>query len=432
MNILLLGSGGREHALAWKLAQSRLLANEDDSLYAAPGNPGIAEHAELVALDVTDHAAVVAFCEAKRIGLVVVGPEAPLVDGLADSLRAAAFPVFGPSRAAAQLEGSKGFTKDLCARADIPTGAYVRVTNEADGLAAIDNFTIPVVVKADGLAAGKGVTVAETHQQAEEAIREIFSGRFGEAGAEAVIEEFLDGEEASFFAITDGSTIVPFGSAQDHKRVGDGDTGPNTGGMGAYSPAPVLTPLLEGQVIERIIAPTVRAMANEGMPYSGVLYAGLMLTAKGPQLIEYNARFGDPECQVLLTRLESDLGELLLACAENRLGTVAPPRFAPDTALTVVMAAKGYPGTPKKGGRIDGILAAEAASGAKVFHAGTALGMDGVLTASGGRVLNVTGRGKSVREAQAQAYAAIDTISFPEGFCRRDIGWREAEREGAA
>jgi phosphoribosylamine--glycine ligase len=428
MNILLLGSGGREHALAWKLAQSPSC----DSLYAAPGNPGIAEHAELVDLDVTDHAAVVAFCEARRIGLVVVGPEAPLVDGLTDSLRAAAFPVFGPSRQAAQLEGSKGFTKDLCQRANIPTGAYVRVTDEAVGLAALDGFTIPVVVKADGLAAGKGVTVAETLEQAQDAIREIFSGRFGEAGAEAVIEEFLEGEEASFFAITDGSTIVPFGSAQDHKRVGDGDVGPNTGGMGAYSPAPVLTPLLEGEAIEKILAPTVRAMADEGMPFSGVLYAGLMLTRTGPQLIEYNARFGDPECQVLLTRLQTDLAELLLACAENRLASVPPPIFSPDSALTVVMAAEGYPGTPKKGGRIDGIPAAEANSGAKVFHAGTALGIDGVLTANGGRVLNVTGRGKSVREAQLQAYAAVDAISFPEGFCRRDIGWREVAREEAS
>ena len=431
MNILLLGSGGREHALAWKLAQSRLLENEGDSLYAAPGNPGIAEHAKLIDLDITDHAAVVAFCEAQRIGLIVVGPEAPLVDGLTDSLRAAAFPVFGPSRAAAQLEGSKGFTKDLCQRANIPTGAYVRVTDEATGLAALEGFTIPVVVKADGLAAGKGVTVAETLEQAQGAIREIFSGRFGAAGAEAVIEEFLEGEEASFFAITDGSTIVPFGSAQDHKRVGDGDVGPNTGGMGAYSPAPVLTPLLEGEAIEKILAPTVRAMADEGMPYSGVLYAGLMLTRTGPQLIEYNARFGDPECQVLLTRLETDLGELLLACAENRLGSIPPPIFSPDAALTVVMAAEGYPGTPKKGGRIDGIPAAEANSGAKVFHAGTALGIDGALTASGGRVLNVTGRGKSVREAQLQAYAAVDAIGFPEGFCRRDIGWREVAREEA-
>ncbi|MBV1689920.1 phosphoribosylamine--glycine ligase [Novosphingobium sp. G106] len=426
MNILLLGSGGREHALAWKLAQSPLC----ETLYAAPGNPGIAEQAELVTLDVTDHAAVVAFCEAKRIGLVVIGPEAPLVDGLADTLRGAGFAVFGPSRQAAQLEGSKGFTKDLCARANIPTAGYERVTSEAAGLAALARFGAPVVIKADGLAAGKGVTVAMTMAEAEEAVREIFSGRFGEAGAEAVVEEFLEGEEASFFALTDGSTIIPFGSAQDHKRVGDGDTGPNTGGMGAYSPAPVLTPMLEGEVLAKIVAPTVRAMADEGMPYSGVLYAGLMLTAEGPKLIEYNARFGDPECQVLMMRLESDLAEILLACAENKLSACQQPVFSSDTALTVVMAAEGYPGTPRKGGRIDGIPAAEH-DGAKVFHAGTALGIDGVLTADGGRVLNVTARGASVRAAQAKAYAAVDAIRFPEGFCRRDIGWREIEREAS-
>ncbi|MBW8754730.1 MAG: phosphoribosylamine--glycine ligase [Sphingomonadales bacterium] len=428
MNILLLGSGGREHALAWKLAQSRLC----DKLFAAPGNPGVAEHAELVSLDVADHAAVVAFCEVNRIGLVVIGPEGPLVDGLADTLRGAGFSVFGPSRAAAQLEGSKGFTKDLCTRARIPTADYVRVTSEADAMAALARFGVPVVIKADGLAAGKGVTVAMTRAEADEAVRDIFAGRFGATGsghgAEAVIEEFLEGEEVSFFALTDGSTIMPFGSAQDHKRVGDGDTGPNTGGMGAYSPAAVLTPLLEGEVIERIIAPTVRTLAAEGMPYSGVLYAGLMLTRQGPKLIEYNARFGDPECQVLMLRLESDLAEVLLACAENRLGTCQPPRFSAQPALTVVMAAEGYPGTPKIGGRIDGIPPAEA-GGAKVFHAGTALGIDGVLTANGGRVLNVTARGASVREAQAKAYAAVDAIRFPEGFCRRDIGWREVERE---
>jgi phosphoribosylamine---glycine ligase len=428
MNILLLGSGGREHALAWKLAQSRLLAEPDDRLYVAPGNPGTGEHAELVTLDPADHAAVVAFCEAHRVGLVVIGPEAPLVDGLADSLRDCAIAVFGPGRAAARLEGSKGFTKDLCERAGIPTGDYVRVTKEADGLAALDRFTIPVVVKADGLAAGKGVTVAESRAEAEAAIREIFAGRFGEAGAEAVIEEFLEGEEASFFALTDGATIVAFGSAQDHKRVGEGDTGPNTGGMGAYSPAPILTPMLMGEVIEKIIAPTVRTLAEDGTPYSGVLYAGLMLTRTGPKLIEYNARFGDPECQVLMMRLESDLGELLLACAENRLGTQPPPAFSPDTALTVVMAAQGYPGTPKGGGRIGGIAAAEAATGAKVFHAGTRLSGDGTLTVAGGRVLNVTGLGADIRAAQAMAYAAVDRIEFPDGFCRRDIGWREVER----
>ena len=425
MNVLLLGSGGREHALAWKLAQSPRLTK----LFAAPGNPGIAEHAELVSLDARDHAAVLAFCEAERIGLVVIGPEAPLVDGLADSLREAFVPVFGPSKAAAQLEGSKAFTKELCARHNIPTGAFKRVITGAEGLAALDSFTIPVVIKADGLAAGKGVTVALTRAEAEAAVNEIFSGRFGAAGAEAVIEEFLEGEEASLFAITDGHTIVPFGSAQDHKRVGDGDTGPNTGGMGAYSPARVLTPLLEGEAIERIIAPTVRAMAQEGMPYSGVLYAGLMLTPTGVQLIEYNARFGDPECQVLMLRLESDLAELLLACAEDKLATLPPPRFSSDPALTVVLAASGYPGTPAADGAIDGIAAAET-NGAKVFHAGTSL-RDGALVASGGRVLNVTARGATVAEAKTRAYAAVDLVDFPDGFCRRDIGWREVAREAA-
>ena len=425
MNILLLGSGGREHALAWKLAQSPLC----EQLFAAPGNPGIGAYAELVSLEVADHGAVTAFCAAQQIGLVVVGPEAPLVDGLADSLRAAGVLTFGPGKAAAQLEGSKGFTKDLCERAGIPTGAYVRVGSEAEGLAALAGFTIPVVIKADGLAAGKGVTVAMTRDEAEAAICDIFAGRFGEAGAEALIEEFLEGEEASFFALTDGVTIVPFGSAQDHKRLGDGDTGPNTGGMGAYSPARVLTPALEAEAMEKIIAPTVRTMAVEGIPYSGVLFLGLMLTAKGPQLIEYNCRFGDPECQVMLMRLESDLAELLLACAEGRLAGIERPHFSGDTALSVVMAAEGYPATPKKGGRIGGIAAAEA-GGARVFHAGTALAADGTLTANGGRVLNVTARGRSVRAAQAAAYAAVARVDFPDGFCRSDIGWREVEREG--
>ena len=423
MNILLLGSGGREHALAWKLAQSSLC----DKLFASPGNPGVAQYAELVALEITDHAAVLDFCRARRIDLVVIGPEAPLVDGLADSLRGVGVPVFGPGKAAAQLEGSKAFTKELCARHAIPTAAFKRVTSAREGLAALDSFPIPVVIKADGLAAGKGVTVAMTRAEAETALAEIFDGRFGAAGAEAVIEEFMAGEEASFFALTDGHTVVPFGSAQDHKRVGDGDTGPNTGGMGAYSPAPVLTPLLEAEALERIVVPTVRAMAAEGMPYSGVLYAGLMLTNEGVKLIEYNCRFGDPECQVLMLRLEADLGELLLATAENRLATVQPPRFSADTALTVVMAAEGYPGTPKAGGAIAGIERSEA-DGAKVFHAGTRL-EGGALVASGGRVLNVTARGASVGAAQAAAYAAVDMIDFAEGFCRRDIGWREVERE---
>jgi phosphoribosylamine--glycine ligase len=423
MNILLLGSGGREHALAWKLAQSRLC----DKLFASPGNPGIAEHAELVALDAEDHAAVLAFAEAERIGLVVIGPEAPLVDGLADSLRSAGVPVFGPSKAAAQLEGSKAFTKELCERHNIPTAAFKRVTSAAEALEALAAFPIPVVIKADGLAAGKGVTVAMTRDEAEAAIAEIFSGRFGAAGAEAVIEEFMAGEEASYFAITDGHTVVPFGSAQDHKRVGDGDVGPNTGGMGAYSPARVLTPLLEGEALERIVIPTVQGMAAEGMPYSGVLYAGLMLTADGVKLIEYNARFGDPECQVLMLRFEGDLAELLLATAESRLGALPAPRFSDDAALTVVVAAKGYPDAPVKGGAISGIAAAEA-GGAKLFHAGTAL-KNGQLVASGGRVLNVTARAATVGAAQQAAYAAVDKLEFVDGFCRRDIGWREAERE---
>lgn len=424
MNILLLGGGGREHALAWKLAQSPRC----DTLFAAPGNPGIAQHAKLVDLDPTDHAAVLAFCADNAIGLVVIGPEAPLVDGLGDSLRAADIPVFGPSKLAAQLEGSKGFTKDLCARANIPTAGYARVTNKADAHAALEPFGLPVVIKADGLAAGKGVIIAMTFAEAEAAIEDMFSGSFGEAGAEVVIEEFMTGEEASFFALTDGTSILPFGSAQDHKRVGDNDTGPNTGGMGAYSPARVLTPALEARVIEEIIKPTVATMAAEGMPYSGVLYAGLMLTPTGPKLIEYNARFGDPECQVLMMRLQDDLVTLLLAVAQGTLAELGTVTLSSDPALTIVMAAKGYPGTPEKGGAIAGVDAAEA-QGAKVFHAGTAMVGD-TLVANGGRVLNVTASGATVRAAQAAAYAALDAIDFPTGFCRRDIGWREVEREG--
>jgi phosphoribosylamine---glycine ligase len=411
MNVLLIGSGGREHALAWKLAQSERLGK----LYAAPGNPGIARHAELVALDPTDHAAVVGFCREQSIGLVVVGPEAPLVAGLADELRAASVPVFGPGKAAAQLEGSKGFTKDLCTRAGIPTARYVRAT----GPDALASFGLPVVIKADGLAAGKGVVVATTREEAEQAVRE--------ADGPLVIEEFLEGEEASLFALSDGNTVVPFGSAQDHKRVGDGDTGPNTGGMGAYSPARVLTPELEAQAMREIVEPTVRAMAEAGTPFVGVLYAGLMLTAEGPKLIEYNVRFGDPECQVLMPRLESDLLELMLACAEGRLAEAEPPRFTERVALTVVMAAQGYPGTPRAGGAIDGLDRAEAA-GALVFQAGTK-DSGGRLVAAGGRVLAVTAEGPTVRWAQQAAYTALDRIDFPDGFCRRDIGWRGIERE---
>lgn len=423
LTILLIGGGGREHALAWKLAQSPSLA----TLYAAPGNPGIAQCATLVDLDPADHGAVLAFCADKGVGLVVIGPEAPLVAGLGDELRAAGVPVFGPDKAAAQLEGSKGFTKDLCARAGIPTAGYRRVTSAPQALAALDDFALPVVVKADGLAAGKGVIIAMDRAEAEAAIATMFDGGFGASGAEVVLEEFMTGEEASFFALTDGHAILPFGSAQDHKRVGDGDTGPNTGGMGAYSPAKVLSPQLEAQVIERIIRPTVATMAAEGMPYSGVLYAGLMLTDEGPKLIEYNARFGDPECQVLMMRFDGDLAALLLAVAQGRLAEQPAVALADRVALTVVLAARGYPGTPEKGGAITGIDAAEA-GGAQVFHAGTAR-KEGAIVANGGRVLAVTATGSSVAQAQADVYRAVDAIDFPTGFCRRDIGWREVARE---
>ena len=418
----MLGSGGREHALAWKLAQSPAC----DKLWASPGNPGMAECAVCVDLDATDHAAVERFCRESSVGLVVIGPEAPLVDGLADSLRAAGIPAFGPSKAAAQLEGSKAFTKELCERANIPTARFVRCTSLEAAWGALKKFDPPFVLKADGLAAGKGVVIAETREDAQNALSDMFEGKFGSAGSEVVIEQFLTGEEASFFALTDGETIVPFGSAQDHKRVGEGDTGPNTGGMGAYSPAPVLTQALQDQVMREIVGPTVQTMREEGHPYSGVLYAGLMLTKDGPQLIEYNVRFGDPECQVLMMRLESDLVEIMLACAEGRLGEIATPKLSDDFALTVVMAAEGYPDTPKKGGAIR--IGEAEAGGAKVFHAGTKLD-GGQLVANGGRVLNVTARGASATEAQRNAYAAVDAVDFPEGFCRRDIGQREVRRE---
>jgi phosphoribosylamine---glycine ligase len=423
MNVLLLGSGGREHALAWKLAQSPMLSK----LFAAPGNPGIAEYAEIVAIDPADHRGTVDFCIKNSIGLVVIGPEAPLVDGLADNIRTMGFCVFGPNKAAAQLEGSKGFTKDLCARHGIPTARYARVSDRLAAEAALGDFGFPVVIKADGLAAGKGVVIAEDEKEAEAAVRHMFSGAFAGAGAELVIEEFLSGEEASLFALTDGTTVVPFGSAQDHKRVGDGDTGPNTGGMGAYSPAPVLTPELERRAMQEIVEPTVRALAAQGAPYSGILYAGLMLTPDGPKLIEYNVRFGDPECQVLMMRLESDLLALMCAAAEGKLADAEPPRFSGETALTVVMAAKGYPGTPQSGGAIGGIDDAEA-TGARVFHAGTATD-GGRLVARGGRVLNVAALGADVAGAKAAAYEGVKKIDFTDGFFRSDIGWRELARE---
>ncbi len=419
LNVLLIGSGAREHALAWKLAQSPTLAK----LYAAPGNPGIADHAEIVALDVADHAAIVAFCREHGIDLVVIGPEAPLVAGLGDDLRAAGFAVFGPGRAAAQLEGSKGYTKDLCREHDIPTAGYVRVTSRAEAEAALNGtFGLPVVLKADGLAAGKGVIIPTSLEERAAALDAIFSN----GDAELVIEEFLTGEEVSLFVLTDGATIVPFGSAQDHKRVGDGDTGPNTGGMGAYSPARVLTPDLEARAMDEIVRPTVAAMRDRGTPFSGVLFAGLMLTPTGPQLIEYNARFGDPECEVLMTRFTGDLVQLLLAVAEGRLDAQPAPAFSADAALTVVVAAEDYPGTPRTGGAITRIDRAEA-GGAKVFQAGTRL--DGAtLVTAGGRVLAVTATGASVAAAQTAAYAAVDTLAVEGGFWRRDIGWRELSR----
>jgi phosphoribosylamine--glycine ligase len=423
MNVLLIGSGGREHALAWKLAQSPLL----EKLYAAPGNPGIAHHALCVDIDPANHSKIIDFCSQNAIGLIVIGPEAPLVAGLADDLRSKGFYVFGPNKIPAQLEGSKAFTKNLCARESIPTARYAIASNKNMAEAALKNFNLPVVIKVDGLAAGKGVIIAETTEEAQIALDTVFTGSFGSAGSTVVIEEFLRGEEVSFFALTDGKTVVPFSSAQDHKRVGDGDTGPNTGGMGAYSPASILTPGLEKRVMKEIVMPTVHALADEGTPYSGILYAGLMLTENGPSLIEYNARFGDPECQVLMMRLEDDLLEIMFSTAQGKLNEVPPPHFSEDVALTVIMAAKGYPGTPEKGGRITGLDTAES-DGAIIFHAGTAKD-NGDLIANGGRVLAVTARGRNVGEAQKKAYAAAGRINFPSGFYRRDIGWREIERE---
>ena len=413
MNILLLGSGGREDALAWRLRQSPSC----DNLVAAPGNPGISRWAELAAIDPCDPAAVVALATARAIDLVVVGPEAPLVAGVADALRDAGIAVFGPSAAAAQLEGSKGFTKDLCRKNAIPTADYVRVDTAADARAALERFSIPVVIKADGLAAGKGVTVAMTR---DEAIAAIGDGPL-------VIEEFLDGEEASLFALVDGETAVPLASAQDHKRVGEGDTGPNTGGMGAYAPAPVLTSELEQRAMDEIIRPTARAMAAAGMPFSGVLYAGLMLTAEGPKLIEYNVRFGDPECEAIMPLIDGDFAELLHVVATGRLAEADAPRLLPRHTMTVIVAARGYPDTPASGGLIREIEAAEQVEGVTVFHAGTALSELG-LVAKGGRVLAVTAVADSFANARARAYRAVDQIDFADGFHRRDIGWRELAR----
>jgi phosphoribosylamine---glycine ligase len=423
MNILLLGSGGREHALAWKMAASPLV----DRLFCAPGNAGIAHEAACVALDIADHAAVIAFCRGNRVDLVVVGPEGPLCAGIVDDLEASGIKAFGPSRAAARLEGSKGFTKDLCRSAGIPTAAYERFRSADQAKLYTRARGVPLVIKADGLAAGKGVVVAETIGEAEAAIDLMLGGGLGEAGAELVIEEFLTGEEASFFALCDGETALPLASAQDHKRALDGDKGPNTGGMGAYSPASIVDTAMRERVMADIVLPTLRAMKARGAPYKGVLYAGLMINAGGPRLIEYNARFGDPECQVLMPRLMSDLVPALLASRDGVLKSI-DLRWHPEAALTVVMAARGYPGSYARGSVIEGLDAAAAVEGVEVFHAGTKQDGGRVL-ANGGRVLNISALGKSVRQAQARAYEAVSRIRWPEGFCRHDIGWRAVERE---
>ncbi len=417
MNILILGSGGREHALAWKIAASPLV----ERLYCTPGNAGIAQECELVALDLSDHAGVIGFCRANRIGLVVVGPEAPLCAGIVDDLTAAGIKAFGPSKAAAQLEGSKGFTKDLCRANAIPTARYQRFDAALPAKAHVRAQGAPIVVKADGLAAGKGVVVAGSIAEAEAAIEDIFAGELG-AGAQIVVEEFLEGEEASFFALCDGETAIPLATAQDHKRAFDGDKGPNTGGMGAYSPAPVMTEEHARRAMHDIVLPTLRVMKSLGMPYKGVLYAGLMITAEGPKLIEYNVRFGDPECQVLMLRLMSDLVPAMLACCDGILKSF-DLRWYPDAALTVVMAAKGYPGPYAKGSSIEGLDAAAEVEGVEIFHAGT-MAQNGRILANGGRVLDVSAVGRTVAEAQARAYAAVDRIRWTEGFCRRDIGHR--------
>jgi phosphoribosylamine--glycine ligase len=422
MNILLLGSGGREHALAWKIAASPLLTR----LYCAPGNAGIAQAAECVALDPANHAAVIAFCKDKQVDLVVVGPEAPLCAGIVDDLEAAGIKAFGPSKAAAQLEGSKGFTKDLCRTNDIPTAAYQRFTAPQPAKDYVRKHGAPIVVKADGLAAGKGVVVADTVAQAEAAIDMMFEGGLGAAGVEVVIEEFLQGEEASFFALCDGTTAIALASAQDHKRAFDNDQGPNTGGMGAYSPAPVMTGEMTRRTMTEIIEPTLRAMAAMGSPYKGVLFAGLMITKDGPKLIEYNVRFGDPETQVLMLRLMSDLVPALMAARDGVLKSF-DLRWYEDAALTVVMAANGYPGDYRKGSVIEGLDDAASVEGVQVFHAGTKAD-GGRILANGGRVLNVCGVGRTVAEAQRQAYLAVDRINWPDGFCRRDIGRRAIER----
>lgn len=418
MNILILGSGGREHALAWAVKQNP----KCDRLIVAPGNAGIAALAECAQFDILDAGAVVAFCAENAIDFVIIGPEAPLAAGVADATRAAGLLTFGPSRDAAQLEASKAFTKEICDASLAPTAAYGHFTDADAARDYIRRMGAPIVVKADGLAAGKGVIVAMTEAEALAAVDDMFGGEFGAAGAEVVIEEFMQGEEASFFILTDGVTALPIGTAQDHKRVGDGDTGPNTGGMGAYSPAPVLTDAIQKQAMDEIVMPTIREMAKRGMPYQGVLYAGLMIENGRGRLVEYNCRFGDPECQVLMMRLGAQALDLLLACAEGRLSETRVT-WAEDHALSVVMAAAGYPGDYQKGSVIGGLESIPEDSRHMVFHAGTQA-RDGAITAQGGRVLNVTARGANLAEARAAAYAMVDQIEWPEGFCRRDIGWR--------
>ena len=418
MNILILGSGGREHALAWAVMQNP----KCDKLIVAPGNAGIAQIAECASLDIMDGAAVTVFVEENAIGFVIVGPEAPLAAGVADRLRDAGVLVFGPSEAAARLEASKSFTKEVCDAAQAPTAGYGHFTDAEAAKAHIRKHGAPTVVKADGLAAGKGVIIAMTEDEALAAIDDMFGGAFGGAGAEVVIEEFMEGEEASLFVLVDGEEVLSIGSAQDHKRVGEGDTGPNTGGMGAYSPAPVLTAEIEARAMDEIVKPTMKVMAERGMPYQGVLYAGLMIKDGQPRLVEYNVRFGDPECQVLMMRLGAQALDLMQAAAEGRLAE-AQVNWGDDHAITVVMAANGYPGAYEKGGVIKGLDALPEDSANMVFHAGTA-SKDGNIVATGGRVLNVTARGNSLKEARDRAYAMTDQIDWPDGFFRRDIGWR--------
>ena len=418
MNILILGGGGREHSLAWAVKQNP----KCDRLIVAPGNAGIAMLAEVADIDILDGGVVVTFCEENAVDFVIIGPEAPLAAGVADACRAAGLLTFGPSAAAARLEASKAFTKEICDACAAPTAGYARFTDAAAARAYVHEKGAPLVIKADGLAAGKGVIMGMTLDEALAGIEEIFGGAFGDAGAEVVIEEFMEGEEASFFILSDGTSALPIGTAQDHKRVGDGDTGPNTGGMGAYSPAPVLTEAIQAQAMAQIVLPTIREMAARGTPYQGVLYAGLMIKDGQARLVEYNCRFGDPECQVLMMRLGAQALDLMLACADARLEG-AQVNWADDHALTVVMAAQGYPGTYAKGTKIGGLDALPETSRQMVFHAGTRAEGATVL-ANGGRVLNVTARGDTLAEARDAAYVMVDAIDWPEGFCRRDIGWR--------